>query len=118
MPLPTRLYMLIHTPIELARPVCLGIFRSHLRNDKLYAEYVKNAEQARQVHDVRTYWMPKDMAQKWTPYLPSDLRAQLVPIVLPTFLSCETYGMNTEPDRKVHNMVQKWTPYLPSNLSV
>ena len=83
MALPRRLYLLIHTPVELARPTCLGLFRDSPRNVALYNDFVRNAEAARSQHGVQNYLMSKDEAQKWTPYLPSGLRAQIMPVQIP-----------------------------------
>ena len=86
MSFPRRFYVLLHTPVELARPTSLGIFRSCARNDALFEEFVNNVEYDRRVHGIRNYNMTKVEAQKWTPYLPTGLRAQVVQIVIPPYL--------------------------------
>lgn len=75
-------YLLIHTPVELARPICLGVFRKSPRNDGLFEQYMKNVEEARKTHGTQRYLMSKQEVQKWTPYFPTGLRAQIVYVTL------------------------------------
>ncbi len=76
-------YILIHTPVELARPIQLGVFRTSAYYQRLYEEYRQAAEAERKAHGTQHYFMPKQMAQNWTPYLPSGLRAQILHVEIP-----------------------------------
>ena len=75
-------YLLLHTPVELARPVCLGVFRQSARYDRLFKQYAQNVEEARKTHGTQRYLISKQEVEKWTPYFPTGLRAQVVAVTL------------------------------------
>lgn len=75
-------YLLLHTPVELARPTVLGVFRTDSYYNRLYADYVRRVEEERKAHGTQSYLMSKQEVQKWTPYMPAGLRAQLVKLEL------------------------------------
>lgn len=76
-------YVLLHTPVELARPVCLYVFRQSTYYDRLFEQYTMNVEEERKKNGTQRYLMSKQEVQKWTPYFPAGLRAQLVDVHLP-----------------------------------
>jgi hypothetical protein len=71
-------YLLLHTPVELARPMVLGVFRTDTYHNRLYADFVRRVEEERTKNGTQRYLMSKQEVQKWTPYMPAGLRAQLV----------------------------------------
>ena len=75
-------YLLIHTPVELARPVCLSVFRKSPHYDSLFEQYTKNVEEERKRLGTQRYLMSKQEVQKWTPFFPAGLRAQIVAVTL------------------------------------
>ncbi len=78
---PRHLYLVIHTPVELARPVVIHAARSCSHYDKLFADYVRRTEEAR-VRGESRYLMSKVEMQRWTPFFPCGLRAQVVPFTI------------------------------------
>ena len=82
MTLSRSFYLLLHTPVELARPVCIGVFRKSPRYDRLFEQYAQNVEEERKRLGTQRYLMSKKEVEKWTPYFPAGLRAQIVPITL------------------------------------
>jgi hypothetical protein len=70
-------YLLIHTPVELARPVSLGVYRSSTRYDALFMDYAVAASLARSSGETK-YLMSKNEIQRWTPAIPAGPRVQAV----------------------------------------
>jgi hypothetical protein len=70
-----RCYMLIHTPVELARPVIIHVAPACKYTNTLFHQYVEKTEAARQNGESR-YLMSKREIEKWTPFFPTGARVQ------------------------------------------
>jgi len=72
-----RCYLLIHTPVELARPVIIHIAPACKYTNTLFHQYVEKTEAARQNGESR-YLMRKREIEKWTSDIPVGPRVQVV----------------------------------------
>lgn len=80
-PILRRCYLLLHTPVELGRPIVIHVARTCNRNDELFQQYLLNAETAHKTHQV-PYLLSKSEIQKWTPYIPAGPRIQVVDLAV------------------------------------
>ena len=76
-PILRRCYLLIHTPVELGRPIAIHVARSCEYHDEFFNQYLLNAEASRKNGESR-YLMSKPEIEKWTSYIPVGPRVQVV----------------------------------------
>ena len=79
-----RCYLLLHTPVDLARPVIIHVTPACKHTDKLFSKYIEKTEEARKKGESR-FFMPKQDIEKWTPFFPTGARVQAVELDIRPF---------------------------------
>ena len=75
-------YLLIHTPVDIARPLQLGFVESNKSNDALFEKYAQHVEENRKAGVSRTYLSKRDI-ERWIFFPPCGPRVEVIKVELP-----------------------------------
>ena len=78
----SRLFLLLHTPTEIARPLQMGLVRAEPWSQALFAEYAAEVEESRK-RGHSCSMLTKRSIERWGFNPPCGARVQVVEISLP-----------------------------------
>ena len=76
------LYMIIHTPVELGRPVQVGYVPKAEWSDKLFKTYMADVEENRKLGGGRITLSKRDI-ERWGFFPPCGARFEVIEVELP-----------------------------------
>jgi hypothetical protein len=94
-----RLYLLIHTPTELARPVQMGFTPQTEYYNSLFENYHEKVTKERLAGGSRAYLSKRDI-ERWGFFPPCGARVQVMEVELPTEEFLEIYKKEAEKSNK------------------
>lgn len=77
-----RLYMLIHTPVHIGRPVFMGTVEHAEWSNALFEKYMADVERSRQAGGSYSYISKRDI-ERWGFFPPCGARVQVVDVEIP-----------------------------------
>lgn len=80
-PIPRRLFLITHTPVELARPIQLGLRLPTPRTEEMFARFAAHVEEQRVLGASNPY-MKKEEVYKWVTMPPCGPRVRIVEVFL------------------------------------
>ena len=79
--IPRRLFLILNTPVELARPVQLSLRLPTPKTEALFAQYVAYTEEQRKLGDLNPC-MRKEDVYKWIRSPPCGPRVRIVEVFI------------------------------------
>lgn len=89
-------YLLIHTPVHLARPVQLGLVEASAWSEALFQKYAAQVEANRQAGAGSAYLSKRDI-ERWGFWPPCGARVQVLELYLGPPQSVPIAGSQTAP---------------------